>query len=152
MNPILNIVRSIRCLFQSVKTIERYHQIYTFHSYIPDFYNFTPNCPFAVALPPPKTILSAKKNERHLRLNSTPLYIRIAPVAINKWWRNKFTERKRERGSGGSSGGSKETVSQVDALRKRKSHYRETKVGRLIIIIGVSLRAAARLARGGNAG
>lgn len=40
----------------------------------------------------------------------------------------------------------------MDALRKRKSHYRETKVRRLIIIIiGVSLRAA-RMARGGNAG
>lgn len=99
MNPILNIVRSIRCLFQSVKTIERYHQIYTFHSYIPDFYNFTPNCPFAVALPPPKTILSAKKNERHLRLNLTPLYIRIRASCYkyNDGGINSQRERERER-------------------------------------------------------
>lgn len=124
----------------------------------PSRHNFIPNYSFTVAESPssaPKTLLLAKNEAATPSFNFALPYIRIAPVAVYKWWRNKSTvngEKERERGRGGSSGGSKETVSQVDALRKRKSHYRETKVGRLIIIIGVSLRAAARLARGGSAG
>lgn len=69
----------------------------------PSRHNFILNYSFTVAESPssaPKTLLLAKNEAATPSFNFALPYIRIAPVAVYKWWRNKSTvnvERKRER-------------------------------------------------------